>query len=430
MNISREQLSKTRVKLTIDVDASALADAEQVALIKLKKDLKVPGFRKGKVPVTVAKKNIDPNSLAQETAENAISKSVAEAFAAEQIQVLDRPEVEVIKFVPGKELSYTAEADMIPAVKLGDYKKLAGMKKPSFKVEKSEVDEVVGRIVESMAEKKEVKRAAKDGDEVVIDFNGKKDDKEFDGGKAEDHSIVLGSNSFIPGFEEAIVGHKAGEEFDVPLKFPDDYHAKELAGQDVVFAVKLKKVTEVVTPELTDEIAAKAGEYTSAKELLADIERELSTQKEREYQNELKDELVKQLVDKSDVEAPQLLIDDQVKSIEQDMVQNLMYQGVSLDQYLEQKGFASKDEWIEKEARQTAEFRVKAGLTLSELTKVKKITATEEELKAQLAEMQQQYASRPEMAGRFDEPEVQREVANRLLTDKTLDLLVELNSKK
>ena len=429
MNITREQLSKTRTKLTISVDATALADAEQVALVKLKKNLKVAGFRNGKVPISVAKKHIDPNALAQETAENAISKSVAEAFTSEQIQALERPEVEIVKFVPGKELNFTAEAEMIPAVTLGNYKKLTHKKKPSFKVEQPEIDEVLGRILGAMAQKTEVKRAAANGDEVVIDFAGKKDGEVFDGGKADDYTLQLGSNSFIPGFEEAIVGHVAGEEFDVPLTFPKDYQSKELAGQEVIFSVKLKTVTEIVTPELTDEIAAKAGEYTSAKDLLADIDRELSSQKEREYQNELKDELVKQLVEKSDVEAPKLLIDDQIQSIEQDMVQNLMYQGLSLDQYLEQKDFSSKEEWIEKEARVTAEFRVKAGLTLAELTKVEKVTASEDELKAQLSAMKQQYATRPEMNVRFDEPEVQREVANRLLTDKTLDRLVELNTK-
>lgn len=429
MNISREQLSKTRVKLTIDVDELELGDAEQVALTKLKKDLKVPGFRKGKVPIAVAKKNVDPNALAQEVVENAISKAVAEAFTQESIQVLERPEVEVTKFVPGSALTFTAEADIIPEVKLGNYKKLKVGKKPSFKVEKAEVDEVVGRILGQMSKKKEVKREAKEGDEVVLDFVGSKAGVEFDNGKAEDYTLKLGSNSFIPGFEEAIVGHKPNAEFDVPLKFPESYHAKELAGQDVVFGVKLKKIFEIEVPELTDEIAAKAGEYTSAKELLADIERELSSQKEREYTEELKNELVKQLIEKSDVEAPKLLIEDQVKSLEQDMVQNLMYQGLSLEQHLEQKGFATREEWIEKEAKSTAEMRIKGGLVLSELTKAEEITATDEELAAQINQMKQQYASQPEMSDQFTNPQVQREIANRLLTDKTTDRLVELNTK-
>lgn len=429
MKTTQENISETIVKLTISLDKKELAAAEQVALKKLSKNIKVAGFRKGHVPLAVAAKNIDPNALAQQTLEDALSKSVAEAFMEKQIQVLDRPEVEIKKFVPGSELEFTAEAPIIPKVTLGDYKKLKAVQEKAT-VGTKEVDEIVDRVLTNFAEKKDVKRAAKMGDETIIDFVGKKDDEAFEGGTANDYNLTLGSNSFIPGFEEGIVGHKAGDKFELKLEFPKDYHADELKGQKVVFETTLKAVKEVVKPELTDEVAAKAGPFTSAKELREDIKKELTSQKERELGEKLKDDLVKQLVAKSKLSAPDVLVEDQVKSIEQDMQQNVAYSGLTIDKYIEQKGFKDHEDWVAKEVRPAAEDRVKAGLVLSELSKELKIEATADELAERINQYKQQYAQQAEMAKRFDEPEVQRDIANRLLTEKTIDKLVELNTSK
>ncbi len=428
MEVDRQQLSSTKVKLIIKVDADRLQAAEQVALTKLKKDIKAPGFRKGRVPVSVAKKHVDPNLLAEQTLEDAISKAVAEAFVDNKIQALERPQVEVVSYVPGQELRFSAEATIIPDIKLGNYKKLKAPKQPEIKVAKKEVDEVIGRILSQVADKKEVKRAAKTGDEATIDFVGKKDGKAFDGGKSEDYALVLGSNSFIPGFEEAIVGHKPGDKFDIDLKFPKDYHAKDLAGQDVVFSVTLKGLKEI-SQELTDEIASKAGNYTSAEELTKDIKEELKRKKQFDQGEELKEELVKQLVDKSQVDAPELLVDDQVRSIKQDLTQNLMYSGLSFEDYLRDRGHKTEEDWVKAEAHQVAEYRVKSSLVLAELTKAEEITASDQELKARIDEFKKQYGSQPEALKQFDTPEVQREIANRILTEKAVDRLVELNTK-
>lgn len=428
MNTTVKYLSDTRVRATIKVEATELKAAEQVALKKLSKTVKVNGFRKGHVPLEVVKKNVDPNALAQETLENALSRAVAESFIENKLQALERPEVEVKKFVPGESLEFTAEADVLPKVKLGDYKKLKATEK-KFSVAKKDVDEVVERIRKSMAEKKEVKRAAKLGDEAVIDFIGKKDGEAFPGGTGNDYPLELGSGSFIPGFEEAIVGLKAGDKKDIELTFPKDYHAPDLKGKKVVFETTVKKINEKVLPELNDEFAAKTGPFTSMSELTADIKRELEAQKKREASDELKDSLVKQLVAKSNVAVPAVLREDQVRSIEQDLMQNLMYQGLSIEQYWEQKGYKDRDAWVKAEANEAADNRIKAGLVLSELSKVLKIEATADELADHLNTYRKQYANNPEMAKRFEEPEVQREVANRLITEKTVDELVKLNTK-
>ena len=429
MKTTVKKLSDTKVQLTISLGASELADAEQVSLTKLARDIKVPGFRKGKVPTSIAAKHVDPNALQEQVLENALSKAVAEAFLQEKLQALDRPSVEVKKFVPGSELEFTAEVEVIPPVKLGDYKKLTA-KKEVAKVEDKDVDEVIERIRKNYSEKSEVKRAAKLGDEAVIDFTGKKDGVAFDGGSAKEYGLKLGGGQFIPGFEEGVIGHKAGEEFDLKLKFPEDYHAENLAGQDVVFTVKLHKVNELKLPELNDEFAAKCGPFTEMKEVKADIKRELTAQKEREADEKFKDALVGELTEKSKAALPELLVEDQLRSIERDLTQNLMYSGLRLDSYLKTQGFKDKEEWTKKEARPAAEKRIKAGLVLAELSKELKIDASRDEIQKQIDFFKQQYGKDKKILEQFDNPNVHRDIANRMITDKTVAKLVELNTKK
>ena len=429
MKTTVKKLSDTKVQLTISLGASELADAEQVSLTKLARDIKVPGFRKGKVPASIAAKHVDPNALQEQILENALSKAVAEAFLQEKLQALDRPSVEVKKFVPGSELEFTAEVEVIPPVKLGDYKKLTA-KKEVAKVEDKDVDEVIERIRKNYSEKSEVKRAAKLGDEAVIDFTGKKDGVAFDGGSAKEYGLKLGEGQFIPGFEEGVIGHKAGEEFDLKLQFPEDYHAENLAGQEVVFTVKLHKVNELKLPEPNDEFAAKCGPFTEMKEVKADIKRELTAQKEREADEKFKDALVGELTEKSKAALPELLVEDQLRSIERDLTQNLMYSGLSLDSYLKTQGFKDKEEWTKKEARPAAEKRVKAGLVLAELSKELKIDASRDEIQEQINFFKQQYGKDKKILEQFDNPNVHRDIANRMITDKTVAKLVELNTKK
>ena len=420
-------ISETKVELTISLGKDELDAAEQVALTKLAKNVKVPGFRKGKVPASVAAKHVDPQALAQQTLDDALSKAVADAYLAENLQALDRPQVEVKKFVPGQELEFTAETEILPKVTLGDYKKLKA-KAGKVTVAAKDIDEIIDRMRQGFSEKKDVTRAAKDGDEVIIDFTGKKDGVAFDGGTATDYNLTLGSNSFIPGFESGIIGKKVGETFDLDLEFPKDYHAKDLKGAKVTFTTTLKAIKEVVLPDVSDEFAAKAGPFKTVAELKADIKRELTDQKEREAKEKLKDELVKELIEVSKVPVPEVLLKDQAASIERDMQQNLMYQGITLEQYLENKGFESKEKWLETEVSDAAKKRVQAGLALAELSKVEKINATEKELDEHVERYKKQYANNPSMVAQFDMPEARRDIANRLLTEKTVDRLVELNA--
>ena len=423
MKTTIKKLSDVKVSVEIVLGKQELDDAEQVALVKLSKKVKVPGFRQGKAPIAAVKKHIDPTALAEQTLDDALSKAVSKAFTDEKIQALDRPQVELKKYVPGQELEFTAEAEVMPEVKLGNYKKL-GVKRAVEKLDAKEIDDVVERMRKNFAERKDADRAAKDGDEVVIDFEGKRDGVAFDGGKAKDYTLALGSKQFIPGFEEQIVGHKAGEEFDIDVEFPKDYHTDTLAGQKVVFSIKLSAVKELSVPELDDKLAAKVGPFKTVKELKDDIKRELTAGKDREADDKFKDALIDKLVEVSTVPVPEILVEDQTRSIEQDMTQNLMYQGLTIDQYLANKKL-THEEWLKGEVRDAAVRRVKAGLVLAEVSKVEKITATDEELAEKIKQFQQQYG--PQSGQDFTTPEIQRDIANRLLTEKSIDRLVELN---
>ena len=426
MKTKLKNISDVKVELTISLGAEELKAAEQVTLTKLAKEVKIEGFRKGKAPLEMVAAQVDPNLLSQETLENALSKSVAEAFLKEKVQAINRPEVDVKKFIPGTELEFTATTEIMPKVELGDYKKL-GVKKEAVKVSKKEVKETIDRILKNFAEKKKVEREAKNGDEVIIDFLGKKDGVAFDGGKAEKFPLELGSKSFIPGFEEGLVGKKAGNELSLDLEFPKDYHAKDLAGAKVVFEVKIHEVRENVEPEFNEEFLSKLGDFKTKEEFEKQIEEDLKTQKQAEADEKFKDELVKKLAEVSKVPVPEILLEDQKRSIEMDMQQNLMYSGFSLEDYLEQMG-KTREEWLEKDVKEAAEMRVKSGLALAELSKVEKVKSDIKELNARIAQLKEQYGNSKEVQKQLSSDDVRRNLANQILTEKTIDLLVKFNS--
>ncbi len=424
MKHTLKKLSDTQVEVTVTVSAEDLAEAKTLALKHLSREVKVPGFRKGKVPANVAEKHLDPNVLGSEVMEHAINTAMNEIVTVEEIRVLDQPAIDIKKFVPFSEMEFVAVVDVLPEIKLGNYKKLKA-KREVKNVEQSDIDDVLKRVKESLSERSEVKRAAEMGDETVIDFVGKKDGEAFEGGSSKDYELVLGSKSFIPGFEEGIVGHKVGETFDVPLTFPKDYQAENLKGADVVFEVTLNKITEVKLPELTDELAKKVGPFETVKDLTDDIKRELAAQNERAAEEKYKDDLVQELIKVSKIPMPAVLVADQMKALERDAQQNLMYRGQTIEDYLAQKGFADEDDWREKELKSVAEMRVKAGLVLAELSKVERINVTKEELDARHADMLAQY---PNMKEQLDTPEARGDIVNRLVTEKTLERLAALNS--
>ena len=425
MKTKSKKISDSRVELTVTLDADDLKKAQEKALEKLAKVVKVEGFRKGKVPVDVAAKFIPENDLSAETIDFAVRSTVVEAFREAEKSPLVLPNVNVTKYVPGEMAEYTAVADIIPEVKLGDHKKL-GVKKPEVKVTDKDIKQVLENIATSFAEKKVAKKAAELGDEVIIDFVGKKDGKEFNGGSAKDYKLTLGSQTFIPGFEDGIVGHSSGDKFDLELTFPKDYGVKDLAGAKTVFEVLVKQVNEIKKPAIDDELAAKCGPFKNVDELKADIRKNIELQNEQRINEKYKNDLVDALVKKSTVPAPEILVDDQMRMIRDDVTRNASSRGMSFEEFIEQSG-DTMDKW-EKEARKVAETRVKASLALQNLAVENKITVSDDEVNAKIAELRDVYKKSPDALKQLKDPNVKNDIRNRLTIEATLDFLVKENS--
>jgi trigger factor len=426
MNIAKKNLTDSKLELTISLNQDEIKHAHQHELQLQAKKVKVAGFRAGKAPLAIVEKNIDQQQLQASVINHAINDFYGQALDQEQLRPLGQPEVSVTKFVPYSELEFTATVETLPPVELADYTKFK-KQVPKVSVSAKEVDEVLNNLLQRSATKKEADRAAKNGDEVVIDFEGTDaKGKAVAGASGTDYPLVLGSNSFIPGFEEGLVGVKTGDENDLQLAFPKDYHAKHLAGTKITFKTTVKKVQEVVLPKADDAFAKSVGPFKSIDELKADIKKQLTAQKEREALSKVKDEIVEELVKKSTFTLPETLVSDQTELLKQDFIQNLVYRGITLNEYLEQEKFKDEATWLEKEIKPQAERRVGVGIVLSQVADKERIQVTQEELEGTLSQYRQQYQ---QQSGQFDTAELQREVSSRILTEKTVDRLVEIATK-
>lgn len=426
MKVTTKKLSDTKVEVTVTLDQKDLQIAEEQAILRLSKEIKVQGFRPGKVPAEIAKKNINPNDLASTTADIAVRRTVPQAFEEAKNIPLIIPNVDIVKYVPGETLEYKAVADIVPEIKLGDYKNLK-VKREEFKANQADIDDVLARVRNAYAEKQVVKREAKMDDEVVIDFEGSLDGEKFEGGAAKDFKLKLGSHQFIPGFEEGIVGHSAGDRFDLELTFPKDYHAEKLAGKKTVFNVLLKQVNEFVLPELNDEFAKKCGPFKTLEELKLDIENNLTEQNKVKSDEKFKDDLVNELIKKSKISAPEILVEDQIRIIKQDIEANANAQGLNFEDYLKQTGQTEED-W-KKQIKELAETRVKASLALQMLAREEKIDVDNEIVDAKLNELREVYKKSKEALASLKDNNVRQDIKNRMVIEKTLNFLVKLNSK-
>ena len=424
MKTTTKKLSDTKVELKVTLDSKDLAPAREAALKRLAAGLKIQGFRQGKVPVEMVEKHVSENDINSEVIDIAVRTAMPEAFNQAKIMPIVIEHVNISKYVPNESAEFTATAEVLPDVKLGDYKKIKA-EMPKTEPTEQEVQEIIDNILEAYSEKVVTKRAAKEGDEVIIDFVGKRDGEEFKGGSAKDYHLILGSHTFIPGFEEGIVGKSAGDKFDLEVTFPKDYPEKTLAGKKAIFETLLKQVNEVQKPKEDAELAKKCGNFNSMDELRADIKKNLETQNRHRAIEQYREALVAELVKKSKVAAPEILIDDQLRIIKGDMRRNAVSRGMQLEEFIEANG--SKYEDWEKQARQVAEERVKASLVLQILAREQEITASDEEVEAKIAELRDLYQKSKEAIANLKKPEVRQDIRNRLIIDKTLDFLVDAN---
>lgn len=429
MQLTTKYTDKTNVKLTISCDLEELTNIKEHVLQEFaSKNVNVPGFRKGKAPLAMVEKQVDPGMLQSEFLDHAINDLYIKAIDEADIRIVGQPKIELSKFVPFTTLEFTAETEVIGKIKLGSYKDLK-IKKQEVKVTADDVNEVLKRLAGRDAQKEEVKRAAKNGDEVVIDFTGSdtKTKELIPGADGKEYPLVLGSKSFIPGFEEELVGLKAGDEKEFNIVFPKDYGSKELQSKKVTFKIKVHKVSEVKEPKIDDAFAAKVGPFKSLDELKEDIKKQINLEQQQAADREYENELVIAIAKKTDVALPETIINDQLDRIDQELRQNLMYQGQTWEEYLKLAGVTEEEH--RKGNRETAELRAKAGLALSEIADAENLVVEQAEFDAQLEAMKKRYPDE-KMQEELKKPEAQRDLVSRILTQKTLDKLKELNPSK
>lgn len=416
----KKSIEKTSATLTIVAHEADLSPLKQHVLQHFQAKIKLPGFREGKVPLAMVEKNIDQAQFQSEFMEEAISQMYSQAVTDTNLRPVGRPEVELKKFVPFTELEFDVKVEVIGDIRLGDYKKLK-VEKPKTEITADDVKGVIESLQTRMAEKKDVNRAAKDKDQVWIDFTGVDAKGEpVQGADGKDYPLVLGSNTFIPGFEPELVGLSAGELKTFPVTFPKDYGVKALAGKKVTFTVTVTKVQEVVEPKVDDEFAAKVGPFKTVAELKADIKKQLKLERENQAQREFENTIVKELAAKSSVEIPDSLVVEQIDRIENEERQNLAYRGQTWEEHLKEEGVTAEEHREQKRA--AAEERVKMGLVLSAVADAENLQVTPEEMEIRVQVLKGQYQDAA-MQAELDKPENRQDIVARLLTEKTLAVL-------
>ena len=421
---STKNVLSTSIEFTVELDSNDLEPARLKALERLARDIKIQGFRNGKAPANVVEQHVNPNDLANTTLDLAVRRVIPKLFSDAKVSPVSIPHVDIKKYVPGEMAELTISADIMPEVKLGKYDNLKAPREEHV-VSEEDIEDVLARIAESYAEPSVVKRAAKNGDEVIIDFVGKKDGKAFEGGSAKDHHLRLGSGQFIPGFEDGIIGHEVGDKFDLNITFPKEYAVSDLAGQPVVFEVLVKQVSEVKTPKIDDDLAKKSGAFATLKELREDIKKNLTIQANHDADEKYKDDLLAELVDSSKTEAPKTLVDEQVEHIKEDMERNLKTRGISVEDYLKMNK-QTEAEWL-TEIRKAAERRVISSIVIQKLADELKVEVAQEEVEKQAAEMRAVYRNDENAVKQLSDPRVLSSIHNRMRVNRTMDMLVELN---
>jgi trigger factor len=423
MKFKLSYTNDTTALVQITADQTELDTYKSKVLNKLKDQVKLAGFRKGHAPLELVEKSLDQNVLQQEFLDEAMTSLYTAAAKNERLRPIAAPKVTLKKFVPFTELAFDAEVSVVSEIVLPDYKKIK-VAKEKVSVSKKEVDEVIENLRTRGAERKDVERVAKDSDQVWIDFEGF-DQKgvAIERADGKDYPLVIGSNTFIPGFEPELVGKKAGDATEFTLTFPKDYGVKTMQGKKVTFKVKVNKVQEVVKPSVDDEFAKKLGPFTSVEQLKNDIEKQLLQDKEDTARRNHEAATLRAIVEKTKVTVPQELIDEQVEMLVREVRQNAIQRGQTYEELLAAEG--KTEESYKKEVLvPEATDRVKAGLVLSEIAEKEKLTVESDELDARLAALKAQYRDE-KMQAELDKIENQRDIANRILTEKTIKLLTE-----
>ena len=392
-----EKIEKSRVALTIEVSAAEFEAAIEKAYVKMRKNINIQGFRPGKAPRKMIEKMYGVEVFFEEAINIAFPEAYEAALKEKELQVVGYPEVDMLGECTVEGFTFTAIVPVYPEVTLGEYKGLSAVK-GEVKVTEEDVADRLNTIAERQTRLVSVDREAKLGDTAVIDFEGFLEGVPFEGGKGENHSLELGSGSFVPGFEDQVIGMKAGEEKDIDITFPEQY-TPELAGKAVVFKVKVNEVKEKEIPVLDDEFAKDVSEFDTLDELKADLEKKIAEELEKAAQQGFQDALMEQVAENLTVEIPDAMIEAQCKQFIDNFKMQLAQQGIPYDEYLKMTG--TEEAKLLEEAKEPAMRQVRMDLAMGAIIKAENITASDEEVEAEYQHMAEQYSMDIEMVKKY-----------------------------
>ena len=422
MSVQVENLEKNMAKLTVEVEAERLEKALDTAYNRQKKSISIPGFRKGKVPRVMVEKMYGPEIFYEDAANILLQEAYPEAYDECGLEIVSQPSIDVVQLEKGKPFIFTAEVAVKPDVELGKYKGVT-VTKIDTSVSDEEVDAEVERQRNSNARMVTVERPVENGDFAVIDFEGFVDDVPFEGGKADNYELEIGSHSFIDTFEDQLIGKSTGEELDVNVTFPEDYQVQDLAGKPAVFKVKINEVKTKELPELDDEFAQDVSEFDTLAEYREDVKKKLAERKEADAKRTKEDEAIAKIIDKSKMEIPDPMIDMQVSNMLNDFANNMPRQGLSMDQYLQFTGMTT--EKLREQMRPDALKRIQSSLVLEKIAKEENIEVTDEDVDAKIEEMAKMYGMDAEQMKGYVRDEEKETIKRDIAVEKAVDLIMD-----
>ena len=384
--------NNNELKLEFTIEAEKFTEGMKKVYSKTAKYFNIPGFRKGKAPMNIVEKTYGPQIFYEDTFNEIVPDIYDKEIKDNNLEVVSKPEIDIVQMEKGKDLIFTAIVQTKPEVKLGKYKGIQ-LKKVEYNVSEEDINHELGHMAERNARIVSVEnRAVENGDITVIDFEGFVNDKAFEGGKAENYELTIGSNSFIPGFEDQIIGMKIDEEKDIKVKFPEEYFSEELKGKDAIFKIKLHEIKKKELPELNDDFAKDSSEFDTLEELKKSIKEKLEEENKNKAKYELEDEAVKAVTDDSTIDIPSGMVEVEIDNIIRDMESRLSYQGMKIEQYLQMIGKTMQE--FRKENEESAKNSIKTRLTLEAIIKEENIEASEEEVENKLKEMSEMYGKK------------------------------------
>lgn len=422
MSVQVEKLEKNMAKLTIEVSAEQFQDAMKKAFNKNKNKFSIPGFRKGKAPQAMIEKMYGEGIFFEDAADEAINETCMAAMNESGLEIVSRPEVSIEQIGKDKPFVYTALVAVRPEVVLGEYKGIE-VERADASVSAEDVEAELKRVQEQNARLITVEdRPVANGDQTVIDFEGFVDGKGFDGGKAEDYGLTIGSHSFIDTFEEQLIGKQIGEECEVNVTFPKEYHAPGLAGKSAMFKVTVKEIKVKELPELNDEFAEEVSDFDTLEEYKKDIEAKIAERKQKEAATENENRVLDKVVANAAMEIPERMIDGQIDNMIQETARRMQSQGLSMDMYMKYTGMTM--ETMREQMKPQALKRIQTRLVLEEVVKAENIQASDEKVEEELAKMAAAYQMEADKLKEYMTEKERNQIKEDLAVQEAVDFLV------